>query len=116
MTQNVPLDAYATVILNAQGGGTVQVGPNVPGVVWFPSTAAVSTSTATNVPLAYLYQGISANASSLISATYTGSADSTDLPGQPMYAGTLLICAWVGGDVGATATLSVFGSMQIPGH
>jgi hypothetical protein len=116
MSLTVPLDAYASVTLNGSGNGTVSVGPNVPGVIWFPSTAAVSTSTGTNVPLAFLYQGISASASSLISATYTGSADSTDLPSQPMYSGTQLICKWTGGDAGAVATLSVFGTMQIPGH
>lgn len=109
--RTVVLDEHQDVVLNASGNGTATLTP--PNLeTWAVTTVAVHVSTNTAEPTAQVYIGSQAPGS-LIGATYTGSLDSSDgnwtvNPGQP------LICAWAGGDAGATATLSILGTRTYP--
>lgn len=116
MSISVPLNVSASVTLNGSGNGQVSLGPVSVGEVWYPSTAAVSVATNVSEALGYLYIGLTPIPGNLIASTATASTgDSTDLPGYPVYVGTFLIFTWQGGDAGQRATLSVFGSRQVPG-
>lgn len=114
MSRTVPLNTGVTVTLNASGVGTCTIGPIVPGTSWTPGTAAVQILNAVSVPLFYLYVG-NASPQNLYAATYTGNADSTDITGVILYPGSILTGVWTGGDANAQATLSIFGTQEIPG-
>jgi hypothetical protein len=106
------LDTYGTTTLDSSGNGSVRLGPRV-GVLWNPTVAAVSTSTATKFPVCAIYVGGSSTPGQLVDATYTGNSDSTSkLEGTAVYPGHYVWAVWTGGDVGATATLSLFGTQK----
>lgn len=115
MSTQLTLNASASVVLNAQGNGTASCGPALPGVSWQPTSIAVSASTNNSEAQCNVYLGLSAQAGSLLGATSTGSTgDSTDCS-QTVWPGQSLIAVWAGGDPGATATMSVFGTRTVPG-
>lgn len=101
-------DSRMTVIA-ADGVGTVTFGPTRPNTQWTIRTANVKVSSNTNEPTATIYRG-SVNAGSQISATYSGSQDTdSSINDNPLFPGEFYTCQWVGGDVGATATISFTG-------
>jgi len=109
------LSADASVVLNASGNGTAACGPALPGTSWQPTSIAVSVSTNNSEAQCNVYLGLNAAAGSLLGATSTGSTgDSTDCS-QTVWPGQSLIAVWTGGDAGATATMSVFGTKTVPG-
>ncbi len=105
------LNTSAQVVLDASGNGQVTVGPNRATEYWHVTKMAVLTSTAVKVPSAYVYTD-SVSPSNLLDATYTGSQDSTDLD-VPLAPGRRLVIRWTGGDVGALATVSIYGQRII---
>jgi hypothetical protein len=111
---SVVLDDAASTTLSAAGAGTVRIGPNRPATRWRVTNLAVLTSTAVNVPQALVYRG-SASPVNLIAGTSTGSQDSTDLD-VLLFTGQVLTVVWSGGDVGATATASVYGQLLTGGY
>jgi hypothetical protein len=114
MSRTIPLNTFANVKLDSSGNGTAQVGPNIPGVTWIPTTAAVFTTSTANTPLANLYLG-SVSPVNFLGGTYDGNNDSTDLSVTVMN-GMQIFCQWTGGDAGAQATLSIFGTQTVPGR
>lgn len=92
--------------LDASGNGTATLTPNRL-ETWHVTRIAVSTTTNTLEPIAQVYVGSQAPGN-LLSGTYTGSLDSSD-ENQQLNPAQPLVCVWTGGDVGAKATLSVFG-------
>lgn len=116
MSVQIPLSRSVSVTLNGSGNGSVSLGPTHVGEVWYPSTVAVSVATNNSEALGYLYVGIAASAGNLAGNTITASTgDSDDLGGMPVYVGTFIMFAWTGGDPGELATMSVFGTRQVPG-
>jgi hypothetical protein len=109
MARTVPLPAKrASVVLDASGNGTVTLVPNRL-ETWFVTSTAVRVTSNTKEPTATTYVGAVADGNTL-SSTFSGSRDSspeqqTLQPGQP------LLCQWSGGDPGATATLTVLGTV-----
>ncbi len=103
------LNEFGQVVLNASGNGTATVGPN--GYEkWNVTKMTVLVSSNTKEPTAIVYLGSVAPQNS-IDTTYTGSADSSDtsivvLPNQN------ILCVWAGGDSGATATISLYGTKE----
>lgn len=102
------LDTFATVVLDGSGNGVASIQPTAL-ETWTVTTIAVHVSSNTAEPTAQVYVGTQAPGS-LIGSTYTGSLDSSDgtwqvNPNQP------IICAWAGGDAGATATMSLLGTI-----
>jgi hypothetical protein len=116
MPVQLALNTSASVVLDGNGNGTAQTGPGLPGVSWQPQTIAVQASTNNNEAECSVYLGIAAIASSLLGATSTGSTgDSTDCTAT-VWPGQYLIAVWTGGDPGATATMSIFGTKTVPGE
>jgi len=114
MSTTLNLKASASVVLDGNGDGAVGIGPALPGVSWQPSSIAVSVSTNTNEAQANIYLGIAPGAGDLLAATSTGSTgDSTDC-NETVWPGQQVIAQWTGGDPGAVATMSVFGTRQVP--
>lgn len=116
MSTSVPLTASASVTLSGAGGGTVTVGPALPGVSWEPSTVAVLVQPAsTTVVSSFLLYNGPAQPGNFIGGTYTGDNNSTDVAVPPMFAGAVLTGVWTGGNPGALATMTVTGTQNIPG-
>ncbi|MHB1433998.1 MAG: hypothetical protein ACYCVZ_18025 [Streptosporangiaceae bacterium] len=114
MSSQLTLDTSAQVTLDASGNGTAQIGPNLPGVSWQPETIAVSVATNISEAQCSVYIGLSAEAGSLLGATQTGSSgDSTDCSAT-VWPGQQIIAKWTGGDPGAVATMSIFGTKTVP--
>jgi len=84
-------------------------------VSWQPTSIGVSATTNVSEAQCRVYLGLNANAGALLGSTSTGSTgDSTDCA-QTVWPGQSLIAVWTGGDAGATATISVFGTRTVPG-
>lgn len=115
MSRQLILNASAQVTLDGSGNGKAQLGPKLPGTSWQVDTVAVSASSNASEAQCNLYLGLSPVAGSLIGATATGSTgDSDDLAGANIWPGQLLIAVWAGGDPGAVATISVYGTQTVP--
>lgn len=109
------LDESASVTLDANGNGTVQLGPRIVREHWKPNNVAVSASTYTKDAQCQTFMGTSIVAAELISTSQTGSSgDNCGMSDIDMQPGTLLISRWTGGDVGATATMHVTGTRVRP--
>lgn len=102
------LDESATARVPASGIVTVSLGPITQRQTWLVTLAAVKVSSNVSEPVATLYLGTKAT---ILGSTYTGSNDSTAL--QVTTRGTPIFCEWVGADVGAIATLSLYGSLHV---
>lgn len=114
MSSQLSLDTSASVVLDVNGNGQASCGPGLPGVSWQPASIAVSVSTNASEAQCSVYLGIGPQAGSLVGATQTGSTgDSTDCSAT-VWPGQELIAVWTGGDPGSVATMSVFGSKQVP--
>lgn len=112
--RSFPLIAGNSVTLNGSGNGTVSIGPTNAFQTWKPSNAACSVSSNSNEPVFVLYNGPSTDPATRIGGSYTGSNDNTDLSDIVLYPGTVLTGQWIGGDPGATATLSLTGTIEVP--
>lgn len=106
------LQTTATVVLDGDGNGSVNIGPGT-GVMWQLATASVQVSSAVAEPVCAVSLGSPSNAGTLMDATYTGSQDSTDrVSAVPVYPGATVWAVWTGGDPGATATLTLYGTYE----
>lgn len=104
-----PLNTSCQVILGSDGSGTAQIAPF--GIeVWNISRLAVHVSTNVKEPIAQVYTG-SVAPTNLYDGTYTGSLDASDCSVPLTLMNSMpILCVWTGGDVGATATLSITGT------
>ena len=108
-----PLNDSASTVLNGSGAGSVTYGPQVPGVIFEVATVATITTSTVNVPTFLAYQG-PASQNNFLGGTYDGNNDSSEVA-VTLYNGQVLTGIWTGGDSGATATMSVFGTKYSPG-
>lgn len=110
-TQQIQLAESGSVTLDASGNGTVTIGPYRANQVWKVSIISVMTSTATLSPQARVYLGSRAT---YLGGTYTGDNDSSEYA-QPVILrrGQQIIVDWTGGDVGATATVNLYGLAEV---
>ena len=113
VSKTIALSQTAIVTLNADGNGTVTLGPSVPGTQWQPSTGVISVSSNNSGATQFAcYQGFISDATflggSLSGASDTCTFDLTLWPGQT------IVGVWSGGDSGATAVLSIYGQQVIP--
>lgn len=103
-----PLNESGSVVLDSSGSGLVDI--LVPTLqTWTINRLGVLVSSNTKEPVAKVYVN-SEGPGNFLAGTYTGSNDSSD-ENQVLMPGQHLLCRWTGGDTGATATLSVFGSV-----
>ncbi|MGH2866774.1 MAG: hypothetical protein ACRDNK_04280 [Solirubrobacteraceae bacterium] len=113
----VPLSEYAFTKLDGSGNGTVRLGPTAHGVVWNPTVASIKATGAIPAGLATctVYAGSSATDDNFVDATYDVTSAATDaIAGNVLRLGGYLYAVWSGGTPGATATLSVAGTKEIP--
>jgi hypothetical protein len=122
MSRTLSLSQSASVTLNSNGNGTVSVGPGTPGHIWMPQSVTISqtgafpaTGSASMIPLVQIYAGNTQNASDLVDATYQvlGAASSV-ISGQAIYPGQTISAVFQYGNPGATATITVSGTRQVP--
>jgi hypothetical protein len=115
MSRSLALSVVASVVLDGSGNGTVQVGPRGTNEVWQPQSAAVSAATNTSEAQCRIYAGNTISAGSLVDGTTFGSSgDSTTNFASQVWLGQSIWAQWTGGDPGATATLVVTGTRQVP--
>lgn len=108
ITKTLPPHTGGSATLNSSGTGLVDM--EVPTLqTWRVTKWAVSTTTNVKEPTAAVYIGAESPAN-LIDSTYTGSGDASD-ENQVVMPGQHILCRWTGGDVGAVATLSIFGEV-----
>lgn len=98
----------ASVVLDASGNGTVSLQPNRL-ETWHVTSTGVRVSSNNLEPTATTYVGAVADGN-VLSSTFSGSRDSSP-EDQPLQPGQPLLCQWLGGDPGATATLTVLGTV-----
>lgn len=101
----------ASVTLDANGYGTVRLGPGRHGVRWTIRRITVQTSTDTLVPIAKVYRGLP-GAAAFVSGTFVGSFDADDALNQELDHGEFLTVEWSGGDAGAVATATWTGEEE----
>lgn len=115
MSRTISLSATATCVLDSNGNGTAQTGPNGTNEVWAPQTASVSVSSNTHEATCKIYAGNYLGLGSFIDGTTWGSTgDSTSNFSGQVYAGQYVFAQWTGGNPGATATLAVTGTRRVP--
>jgi hypothetical protein len=113
----VPLSEFVTVTLNGSGAGTARVGPGAHGVTWKPTVASIKMGggTPSGAPTCFLYAGTSATDDNFVDSTYDVQNDSTDrVSGQELRLGSYVFAVWSGANPGATATLALSGTKDIP--
>lgn len=111
MSEDLQLTRFANVTLDANGNGTVSLGPSVVREFWKPTGATVSVSTQNREASCSLYLGATLTGAQKLGATSTGSTgDTYGFADFEMVPGQVLFAQWSGGDAGATATLNVYGS------
>lgn len=107
MTTTTQLNTGKSATVNASGVARVEIGPGQL-ETWHITTVAVKTSTNTLEPIAEVYLGPPSPVN-LLGGTYTGSLDAGP-ENVVLQQGQFITCVWTGGDVGATATLSLSGT------
>lgn len=106
-----PLDTSAKVTLNGSGNGTARIGPKV-GQHWTLGNIAVSVSSNTLEPTCKIYLR-AIDPGNFVDGTFSGSQDSTDSAnGLRLGPGQEVIAVWSGGDANATATVSIYGTVD----
>jgi len=108
-----PINDSASCVLSGSGAGTVTYGPQVPGVIFDLTNVATITTSTVNVPTFLTYQG-PVSQGNFLGGTYDGNNDSCEIA-VTLYNGQVLTGTWTGGDPGAVATMSVFGTKYSPG-
>lgn len=111
--RQLPLNAKAYAVLDANGNGTASVGPLSPGEVWSGLTVSVSVATNDNEATASIYAGAAATPGYFADATTWGSTgDSTTNCGAVRVGGNVF-ASWQAGDPGAKATMTVTGTRTV---
>lgn len=104
------LDEGAGGTLNAAGRAVVTIGPRTPSSRWRTSNVAVSTTSTVDTECR-LYLGAEAP-QNLLGGTFSGNRDQIGAA-VTLYPGSVLTAVWTGGTPGATATVSVYGVLDV---
>lgn len=113
-----PFTLSASVTLNGSGAGTVSAGPAVPRELWRVASASVvcSATVTTGTCQANIYAGPQAQQPWFRDATFSAdTGDTTDaVAADEVRPGSYVWAVFTGGVAGATATLTVRGTRQVP--
>jgi len=104
----LPLEEFGRTTLNAAGVGRVEIRPLTLRQTWLITGLAVSVSTDVSEPTCSVWASSKAV---LLGSTATGSMDQLGL--AYTLRGGFLIVEWAGGDPGATALATVYGTMTL---
>jgi hypothetical protein len=118
LSRQISLNKQVLVTLSGAGGGQAPpIGPASPGEIWHVSGASVIASTNINEASAYVYSApagpFSVQGAQLLGATDTGSSGDSFGPARDIYLGQIITAIWQGGDAGAVATLTVWGTRTV---
>jgi hypothetical protein len=112
----VPLSVSGQVVLDGSGNGQVQLGPAITGTSWTPSNVGVLVApTSTTVVSQFKIYNGAPIAANFIGGTYTGDNNSSAISVGNMYPGSVITGVWTGGNPGATATMTLTGTQNVPG-
>lgn|SRR5487761_106456 len=115
--RTVVLQASAPVTLDSSGNGTAETGPSSPGEVWLPESAAISCtgSQPAGVSTVFLYAGNGISAQYQVDNSYDVlGASSSMLSGHTLHPGQVVAAVWSNGPPGGRATLTIYGTRQVP--
>lgn len=113
MSKTQPLrggSAIATVSLDGSGNGVAMIGPTIAREHWQLDAAGVKVATNTKESLCSIYVGTSIQNGTFFGTSFTGSSGDTCGLSIDIQPGMKVWAQWSGGDVGALATLTVFGT------
>lgn len=110
---DVQLDQGGSVVLDANGNGTIRLQPSSNRVFWHVTGVSVRTTTNVKEPTAQVYLG--APGGNSLGGTYTGSNDSDQILAD-VYPGQFLSVVFSGGDAGATAFAYLYGTVSVWGR
>ncbi len=102
------LTEAASVVLDASGNGSVRLRPANTRTTWKVASVQVTVSSNANEPTANVYMNTPTGAD--LGGTYTGSNDTCSGLNVELYPGQALAVQWRGGDPGARATATVYGT------
>jgi hypothetical protein len=109
----VPLITQVQTIVAAAGTAQVRIGPAGIGTVWFPVTAAFSTTTGpSDGSFAALYLNAVNAANILNGQLYSGGGDTAALALPQLNLGDYIVAEWVEAHPGDTATLVITGNQS----
>jgi hypothetical protein len=109
METEASLDETGSVVLDASGNGTVVLRPSNAHERWVITTTVVRVNSGTNIPSCVTYAGSSGvTGGTPVDTTVTGNGDSSDTRVE-INPGSFFTVVWTGGDVGATASVTVTG-------
>lgn len=116
--RSLQLTRPATITLNGSGAGTAQLGPVSAGESWQLARASVicSAAVATGDCQAQIYIGPSPSQPYFVDGTFSGdTGDTTDaVAGRIIHPGSYVWAVWASGMPGASATLTITGTRQVP--
>ncbi len=104
------LDEGGNGTFTAAGRAVVAIGPRTPSSRWRTANVAVSTTSATDTECR-LYLGPEAP-QNLLGATYGGNRDQVGVA-VTLHPGSVLTAVWTLGTPGATASVSVYGALDV---
>jgi len=114
--RSAPGGGFADVILDGSGNGTAKIGPIRVREHWQPVSVSVAVASTNKEASAKAYLGSHVGADTFVSATASGShGDTCGLGSQDIQPGMFVWVVWSGGDVGAKATMTVYGTYSL-GH
>lgn len=109
-----PLVQFTSVTLDGSGNGRAAIGPQRVKEHWQVASASVSVATNNAEASCSVYLGSTADATTFLSNTATGSSgDTCSISGIDMQPGMLVTAIWSGGDPGARATVVVKGTYTL---
>jgi hypothetical protein len=124
--QRIPISAYRQQVsgvpltggqaqgtILASGALTLSVGPQGAGVMWYPASLTVSTTSGTSdSSVCNVYLGPAGYGVTLLGTINPGGYGVAAFALPTMAPGQYLIATWSGGNSGDTATLNVVGTMS----
>lgn len=113
MMVQVPLVERGSVILDANGAGTVKLGIASARETWLPDHVAVRVNTAIREAQCRIYVGPDVGDQYFRGRTITGSTGDTARLGDTIRGGIYIWAAWEGGDPGVAAILTVTGIKEL---
>lgn len=105
---------YQSVTLDGSGNGTANLGPVRVREHWQIQGVGVKASSNVNEASCSIYIGTSVSEATFVGNTLTGSSgDTCGCAGMDIQPGQQVFAVWEGGDAGATATMTIFGTYSI---
>ena len=108
------LQESVSTTLDGSGNGKASIGPVNQFQIWNVQNTGCTVSSNVNEPQFRLYRANGLSAGAFLGGSNQGSNDSDDTP-VTLYPGMKLLGVWTGGDAGAVATMSLQGTMTVPG-